>query len=222
LKSGIKSGVTAATSFSRKRLVWESVWVDSAARSFRIFDTVDQWATGFFVKGWLHVLLVDSTSGDEQVEYFQNEDTFDLAGTVGAESRVDVVKTVAVEGQVDFSGTSTWQVLDFPRNARVVTKGFFEVEHAAIVTVSKFLAKVIDSVDWLSVASSVVVLEVTPASVLVDSVEVIAGQDIGDGSWLGSVGFDERSNVSLGEVAHLFFHGLETGIGVAGEEDCGV
>ena len=182
MKSGIKSGVTAATSFSRKRLVWESVWVDSAARSFRIFDTVDQWATGFLVKGWLHVLLVDSTSGDEQVEYFQNEDTFDLAGTVGAESGVDVVETVAVEGQVDFSGTGTWQVLDCPRNARVVTSGFFEVEHAAIVTVSKFLAKVIDSVDWLSVASSVVVLEVTPASVLVDSVEVIAGQDIGDDS----------------------------------------
>jgi len=163
-------------------------------------------------------LFVDSTSGDEQVEYFQNEDTFDLAGTVGAESGVDVVETVAVESQVDFSGTGTWKVLNFPRNARVVTSGFFEVKHAAIVTVSEFLAKVIDSVDWFSVTSSVVVFKVTPATVLVDSVKVITGQDIGDGSWLGSVGFDERSNVSLGEVFHLVFHGLETGIGAGHEE----
>jgi len=219
LKSSIKSGVTAAASFSGERLVWESVRGFSAASSFSIFDTVDQWATGFLVKSWLHVLFFDSTSSDEQVKNFQDEDTFDFAGTVGAEFGVWCVETVAVEDQVGFSGTGTWKVLDFPRNARVVTSVFFKIEHAAIVSVREFLAEVVDTVDWLSVASSVVVFEVTPATVLVESLEVFWVEDVRDGSWLGSVGFDERSNVSLGEIAHLFSHGLETGIGVASEED---
>jgi len=197
--------------------------VFSAASSFSVLDTVDQWATGFLVKGWLHVLFFDSTSSDEQVKDFQDEDTFDFAGTVSAETFVgdwvDVVESVAVEGQVGFSGTGSWKVSHFPWDATVISGGFFVIDHAAVISVREFLAKVVDAVDRLSVTSSVVVFEVTPATVLVDSVEVITGQDIGDGSWLGSVGFDERSNVSLGEIAHLFSHGLETGIGVASEED---
>jgi hypothetical protein len=194
------------------------MWGCSAASSFSIFDTVDQWATGFLIKFWLHVLFFDGTSSDEQVEHFQGEHTFDFAGTVGAEVGVWCVETVAVEDQVGFSGTGAWKVLNFPRNARVVTSAFFKIEHAAIVPVREFLAKVVDTVERLSVASSVVVFEVTPATVLVESLEVFWVEDVRDGSWLGSVGFDERSNVSLGEVGHLFFHGLETGIGAGHEK----
>jgi len=153
--------------------------VVTAASPFGIFNTVDQRTTGFLIEGWLLKLFVDGTSGDEQVEYFQDEDTFDFAGTVSAESGVvdwvNVVESVAVEDQVRFSGTGTWQVLYLPWDARVVSSGFFVIEHAAIVTVSEFLAKVIDTVDWFSVTSSVVVFEVAPATVLVDSVEVFTG-----------------------------------------------
>lgn len=194
----------------------------TAASPFSIFNTVDQRTTGFLVEGWLLELFVDGTSGDEQVEYFQDEDTFDFASTVSAESGVvdwvDVVESVAVEDQVRFSGTGTWQVLYLPWDARVVSSGFFVIEHAAIVTVGEFLAKVIDTVDWFSVTSSVVVFEVAPATVLVDSVKVISGEDIRDSSRLWSVGLDQRSDVSVGEVVHLVFHGLEAGMGVPDKE----
>ena len=194
----------------------------SATSSFGVLDTVDQRATGFLIEFWLHVLFFDSTSSDEQVEYFQDEDALDFAGTVGAEAgvsdRVDVVETVAVEDQVGLSGTGTWKVSHFPWNARVVTRGFFVVEHAAIVSVGEFLAKVIDTVDWLSMTSSVVVFEVAPATVLVYSFKVFSGEDVGDGSRLWLVGLNQRSNVSVGEVVHLFLHGLETGMGVPDEK----
>jgi len=222
LKSGIKSGAAAATSFSGEWFVWESVGVFSAASSFSVLDTVDQWATGFLVKGWLHVLFFDSTSSDEQVKDFQDEDTFDFAGTVSAETFVgdwvDVVESVAVEGQVGFSGTGSWKVSDFPWDATVISGGFFVIDHAAVISVREFLAKVVDAVDRLSVTSSVVVFEVTPATVLVDSVKVVVGQDVRDGSRLWSVGLDETSDVPVGEVGHLFFHGLEAGLGAGNKE----
>ena len=76
----------------------------SATSSFGVLDTVDQRATGFLIEFWLHVLFFDSTSSDEQVEHFEDEDTFDFTGAVGTEAgvsdRVDVVETVAVEDQV--------------------------------------------------------------------------------------------------------------------------
>ena len=72
----------------------------------------------------------------------------------------------------------------------------------------------IDTIDRLSVTSSVVVFEVAPATVLVDSVKVILSQNVGDGSRLWSVGLDQTSDVSVGKVGHLFFHGLESGMGV--------
>jgi hypothetical protein len=195
LKGGIKSLSTAASSLSRQWFVWESVWVITATSSFSIFNTVNQWATGFFVKGWLLVLFVNGTSSDEQVEYFQNEDTFDFASTVGAEvglgDWVDSVESVAVEDQVRFSGTGTWKVLHLPWDATVVSSGFFKIEHATVITVSQFFTEVIDSVDWFSVTSSVVILKVAPATVLIDSVKVFTGENIGDGSWLRSVGLDQ-------------------------------
>ena len=104
--------------------------------------------------------------------------------------------------------------MNFPWNARVVARGFFVVEHAAVVAVREFLAKMIDTIDRLSVTSSVVVFEVAPATVLVDSVKVILSQNVGDGSRLWSVGLDQTSDVSVGKVGHLFFHGLESGMGV--------
>jgi len=191
LEGGVKSLSTAASSFSGKWFVWESVWVITTASSFGIFNSVNQWASGFFVKGWLLVLFVNGTSSDEQVEYFQDEDTFDFAGAVSAELGVWIVETVAVEDQVRFSGTGTWKVLNFPWHTRVVSGGLFEIEHATVITVSQFLTEVIDTVDWFSVTSSVVVFKVAPASVLVDSVKVFTGEDVGDGSWLRSVGFNQ-------------------------------
>jgi hypothetical protein len=195
LEGGVKGLSTAASSFSREWFVWESVWVFTATSSFGIFNSVNQWATGFFVKSWLRVLFVNSTSGDEQVEYFQDEDTFDFASTVLAEvgfgDWVDSVESVAVKDQVGFSGTGTWKVLDFPWDARIVSGLFFKIEHATVITVSQFFTEVIDTVDWFSVTSSVVVFKVAPASVFVDSVKVFTGENIGDGSWLRSVGFDQ-------------------------------
>jgi len=153
--------------------------VVTAASPLSIFNTVDQWTTGFLVESGLLKLFINGTSSDEQVKHFQDEDTFDFAGAVGTESGVgdwvNVVESVAVEDQVRLTGTGTWQVLHLPWDARVVTSAFFIVKHAAIITVSEFFAKVIDSVDWFSVTSSVVVFEVAPATVLVDSVEVFTG-----------------------------------------------
>jgi len=225
LEGGVKSLSTAASSLSRKWFVWESVWVFTTTSSFGIFDSVNQWATGFLVKSWLLVLFVNGTSSDEQVEDFQDEDTFDFASTVGAEvgvsDWVDSVESVAVEDQVGFSGTGSWEVLNFPWDARVVSGGFFEIEHATVITIGQFFTEVIDTVDWFSVTSSVVVFKVAPATVLVDSVEVFAGENIGDGSWLRSVGLDQRSNVPVGQFVHLVFHGLEAGLGEPDEEGRG-
>jgi hypothetical protein len=169
--------------------------VFTATSSFGIFDSVNQWATGFFVKGWLLVLFVNGTSSDEQVEYFQDEDTFDFASAVSTEvgigDWVDSVESVAVEDQVRFSGTGTWKVLNLPWDTRVVSGGFFEIEHATVITVSQFFTEVIDTVDWFSVTSSVVIFKVAPASVFVDSVKVFTSENIGDSSWLRSVGFDQ-------------------------------
>jgi len=153
--------------------------VVTAASPFSVFNTFLKRATGFLVESGLHELLVNGTSGDEQVEYFQDEDTFDFTSAVGAESGVgdwvNVVESVAVEDQVRLTGTGTWQVLHLPWDARVVTSAFFVIKHAAIITVSEFFTEVIDTVDWFSVTSSVVVFEVAPATVLVDSVEVVTG-----------------------------------------------
>jgi hypothetical protein len=202
LKSGIKSGSTAAASFSRQWFVWEPVWVVTAASPFGIFNTVNQRTTGFLVKSRLLELFVDCTSSDEQVEHFQNENTFDFAGTVSAESGVadwvNVVESVAVENQVRLSGTGSWQVLYLPWNARVVSGLLFVIKHATVITVGEFFTEMIDSVDRFSMTSSVVVFEVAPAAVLVDSVEVVSGEDVGDGSRLWSVGLDKRSDVSVG------------------------
>jgi len=169
--------------------------------------------------------VVNSTSTDKQVESFQNEQTFDFASAVGTESSLGVcvyiVESVADKVQVRFSGTSSWKVLDFPWDTTVITSSGFEVHHAAIITIVQFLAKVIDSVDWFTVASAVVFFKVAPASVLVEFVKVVTGEDIRDSSWLWLVGLDQRSDVSVGEFVHLVFHGLEPGLGESSEESGG-
>jgi len=187
LKSSIKSLGSTAASFSRKWFVREPVWVFSATSSFSVFNTVLKWAMNFFVKTVaLTEVFIDSTTGDEQVESPQNKHTFDFTGAVLTESGVvdwvNVVESVAVENQVSLSGTSSWQVLNFPRDARVVSGQFFVVDHATVVSVGELFTDVIDTVEWFSVTSSVVVFEVAPASVLVDSVKVVAGKNVGDGS----------------------------------------
>ena len=163
-------------------------------------------------------MVFDLASGNKQVEHFQSEKTFDLAGAVCAKSGVDVIESVAVENEVGLTGTGARKVLHFPWNTRIITGGLLEIEHAAIVTIREFFAKVVDPADRFTMSSSVIVLEVTPATVLVDSIEVIVGEDVGDGSWLRSVGFDQRSNVPVGQVLHLILHRLETGMGIADEK----
>merc|ERR1712048_1379119 len=71
----------------------------------------------------------------------------------------------------------------------------------------------IDSVQWFTVTSSVVVFKVTPTSVLVDSVEVVSGENIGDGSVHWGSGFDKSSDVSVGHSGKIFFHGGKSGFG---------
>lgn len=190
----------------------------TAASSLSVLNTVLEWAAGLLVECGLAEGWIDHTSSDKQVERFQDEHALDLASTVLAESGVsdwvDVVESVAVEDQVALSGTGTWKVLDFPWYARVVSGGLLDVQHAAVVAIVQLLAKVIDTVDWLSVTSSVVVLKVAPAGVLVESVKVVLAEDVTDGSWLRSVGLDEGSDVSVGEVIHLILHGLEASVGV--------
>jgi hypothetical protein len=219
LKSGIKSSSTAAASFSRQWFIREPVWVVTTASSFSIFDTINQWTTGFLIKSWLHELFINGTTSDKQVKHFQHKNTFDFTSTVLAESSVsnwvNVVKSVTVKNQVRLTSTSSWKVLNFPWHTTVVTSLFFVVEHATVITISKFLTEMIDTVDWFSVTSSVVVFKVAPATVFVDSVEIVTGEDVRDGSRLWSIGFDQRSNVPVGEVVHLVFHGLEAGMGVS-------
>jgi len=217
LESGVVGLTAAAASLSAERLVWESVWHITAAGSLGVLDTILERAAGLLVEGWLHELWVDNATGNEQVEHFQDEHALNLAGAVLAEAGVgdwvNVVETVAVEDEVGFSGTGTWQVLHFPWHARVVSGDLLNIHHAAVITIVQLLAEVVDTVDWLTVASAVVALKVAPASILVESIEVFFGEDVTDGSWLWSVGLDERSDVSVGEIVHLLLHGLEAGLG---------
>jgi len=222
LKGSVISGTTAAASLTRERFERESVWVLAAAGSLSVLDTVLEGTAKLLIERWLAELLVDLTAGNKQVEHFQNEDALDLASTVLAEAGtrdwVDVVEAVAIEHQVVLTGTGAWEVLDFPWYARVVASEVLKVQHAAVVAVGQLLAEVVNSIDWLSVTSSVVVLEVAPAAVLVDSVKVFAGEDVTDGPWLWSVGLDQRSDVPVGEVGHLVLHSLKSGMGVANQK----
>ena len=72
----------------------------SATSPFSVLNSIDQWATSFFIKSGLHEFVFDLASSNEQVEHFQSENTFDFTGTVSAESGVDVVESVAVENEV--------------------------------------------------------------------------------------------------------------------------
>jgi len=98
--------------------------VVTAASPLTVLDTILERATDLLVKSGLREGLVNGTSSNKQVEHLQDEDTLDLAGTVGAEAGVgdwvDVVESVAVEDEVGLSGSGTRQVLDLPWHARVV------------------------------------------------------------------------------------------------------
>jgi len=161
------------------------------------------------------------TSSNEQVKSSQNKNTFDFASAVSTESGVsdwvDSVESVTVENQVVFSGTGSWEVSYLPWDARVVSSEFFVINHATIVSISQFFTNVIDSVQWFTVTSSVVVFKVAPTSVLVDSVKVVAGENVGDGSVDWSTGFHESSNVSVDHVREISFHVGKSGLGDSGQ-----
>jgi len=199
------------------------VWGFAAASSLGVLDTVFEWATGFLIELWLHVLWINGTTSNEQVERFQDKHALDLASAVLAESGlgglIDWVESVAVEDQVGFSSSGAWQVLHRPWHASVVASSIFKIEHAAVIAIMQLLAKMIDTVDWLSFTSSMIFLKVAPASVLVESIKVLASENLTDSSGLRSIGLDKRSDISVCEITHLIFHGLKAGIGVANQEN---
>jgi len=128
--------------------------------------------------------VTDRFAADEQIEYLQDEDTLDLARVDRAGVRVEGLasldqRTLATAGSGD--------VEDFPWHTGIVTSGIDDVEDGAVVAHREFSAHAVEGVDRLGMASSVVVHEVAPASVLVDVIEVGA-EDVRDVSSLRSVG----------------------------------
>jgi hypothetical protein len=77
---------------------------------------------------------------------------------------VVVVQGVAGVSEVD-TGTGTWSVWDLPWDARF-TSGF-GIDDGALVSVSESFAESVDFIYWGTFTSANVVVEVTPASVLV-------------------------------------------------------
>lgn len=75
----------------------------------------------------------------------------------------------------------------------------------------------VDSGERFTVPSSVVVFKITPTSVLVDSVKVVAGEYIGDCAVYWCAGGQEASDVSSSERAEIIFHVTKTGMCAASE-----
>ena len=225
LQGGIECGLTAAASLTAQWLVRESVWCVTAALSLSVLDTVVEDARailGLVECGlgrrlcWVVAeLWVDYAAGKEQVEHSQGEEAFDFAGAVGTESAVgdslNWVESVAVGHQVGLTGTGAWQEELGPWNARVITGERYNVQHAAVVTVGELLAQVVDAVDWLAVTSTVIILKVAPAGVLVDLVKVLRSHQIGDSTVHLLTALDQTAYVSVNHGLKVALHALEPG-----------
>jgi len=166
---------SAASSVTVQSFEWESVWVSTAASFFSgdTFDTWFDWAS--FVVAWVESTGVVSVGvvinlGSRQEEGKQriNKLSFDGTSKSGTVIGVQVVTRIS---QVD-SGTGTWLVSNFPWDARFASG--FRVQDGALVSVSQSFAKSIDFVDWGTFTSSNVIVEVAPASVLVEGVDGVS------------------------------------------------
>ena len=168
-KLSVVGSGTATGSVSVKSFKWKSVWVSAAAGFLagNTFDSGFDWAT-FVVAGIETVVVsvgvvIDLGSGQEESEETVNELTFDGASV---SSTVVVVQGVARVSEVD-TGTGSWVVGDFPWDARFT--GGFGIDDGALVSVTKSLTESIDFIDRGTFTSANVVVEVTPASVFIET-----------------------------------------------------
>jgi hypothetical protein len=177
-KLSVVGPASATSSVTIKSFEWKPVWVATAARFFsgNTFDSSFDWATG--ISGWVEVGVVVSVgvvgdwgSGDQESEQVINKDTFDGAGSGGA-----VIGWVVglATGESVWTLAGTWSVVDFPWNARAALG--LTIDDGALVSVGKSFAESIDLVDRGTFTSSNVVVEVAPASVLVQSFD--SGLDV--------------------------------------------
>ena len=113
-------------------------------------------------------VVVDLGSGEEEGKERINKLSFDGASVSGTVFSVQGVTRIS---QVD-TGTGTWVVSNFPWDARFA--GGFRVQNGALVSVSQSFAESIDFVDWGTFTSSNVIVEVAPASVLVEGVDGVS------------------------------------------------
>jgi len=188
---------TATSSVTIQSFEWESVWVSTAASFFSgdTFDTWFDWAS--FVVAWVESVVVsvgvviNLRSRQEEGKQRINKLSFDGTSKSGTVIGVQVVTRIS---QVD-SGTGTWLVSNFPWDARFASG--FRVQDGALVSVSQSFAKSIDFVDWGTFTSSNVIVEVAPASVLVEGVDGVS--DVSGESSEGTVS-DKSKDLSVDAV----------------------
>jgi len=204
----VKRDTRTAATVAAHRLVRKSVWVVTAALSGRVTSVrvvlaVINDALYFLIKtvGMLEC-VTDRLAADEQIEYLQDEDTLDLARVDRAGVRVE--RLASLDQRV-LATAGSGDVKDFPWHTGIVTGGIDDVEDGAVVAHREFSAHAVEGVDRLGMASSVVVHEVAPASVLVDVIEVGA-EDVRDVSSLRSVGLEESSYVPVGDFSKILLH----------------
>jgi len=173
-KLSVVSPGTATGSVTVQSFEWKSVWVSTAASLFtgNSFDTWFDWAS-FTMAGIESVavsvgVVVDLGSRKEVGKERVNELSFDGTSHSGA---VFGVQLVARGFQVN-SGSGSWVVGDFPWHTRFT--GGFGVDDGALVSISQSFAESVDFVDWGTFTSSNVIIEVAPASVLVELVDGVS------------------------------------------------
>jgi len=137
------------------------------------------------------VVVVDLGSGQEEGEERVNKLSFDGTSVSGT---VIGVQGVARVSEVD-TGTGTWIVSDFPWHTRFT--GSFGVDDGALVSISEGFTESVDFVDWGTFTSSNVIVEVAPASVLVEGVDGVS--DVSGESSKGTVS-DEGEDLSVDAV----------------------
>merc|ERR1712156_255445 len=173
-KLRVVSPGTATSSVTVQSFEWKSVWVSTAASFFSgdTFDTWFDWAS--FVVAWVESVLVsvgvvvDLRSRKKKSEERINKLSFDGTSVSGTVFGVQVVTRVS---QVD-SSSGSWVVRNFPWDTRFA--GGFGVNDGALVSISQSFTESIDFVDWGTFTSSNVIVEVAPASVLVEGVDGVS------------------------------------------------
>jgi len=187
LKGGVVGGSSATRSLAREWLVRESVGMFAATSSFGVLDSILERTVYFLVETvGLHILFVDKPASDKKIESSKYKHSFNFARAIlakaGISGLVDWVESIAVKHQIGLSGAGARKVPYCPWDASVIARSLLEINHATIVAIVKLLAHVVDSSERFAFASSVIVLEVAPASVFVDSVKVFLVENLGDSS----------------------------------------